>query len=98
VASSDGPPPDDVDGLVERYEQLRAQAIGDTVGGPRLGVGLLVGEGMVAWIKVAGACPAATSSPSPPPASASSPPAGAAAAEVVRVLAAMVMGAITAGG
>lgn len=96
MASSDGPPSVNVDGLVERYEQLRAQAVGGTGQGPRGGAGLLVGKGMVAWIKVAGACPAATGPPSP--ASGASPPAGATATEVVRVLAAMVIGAVTAGG
>lgn len=89
---------DRLTGLVEHYERMRAQAVDGTGDGPRLGVGLVLGKGMAAWIKVAGACPVAA----PNSASAAECPAvatatGATATELVRVLAAMVIGAVSAG-
>ena len=38
--------------LGERYEQLRAIALGGRAGGNGLGLGVLAGRGMAAWIKV----------------------------------------------
>jgi hypothetical protein len=38
--------------LAERYEQLRAVVLGGRVGGNGLGLGVLAGRGMAAWIKV----------------------------------------------
>jgi hypothetical protein len=36
----------------ERYEQLRAIALGGRAGGNGLGLGVLAGRGMATWIKV----------------------------------------------
>jgi hypothetical protein len=38
--------------LGERYEQLRAVVLGGRAGGNGLGLGVLAGRGMAAWIKV----------------------------------------------
>ena len=41
----------------ERYEQLRAIVLGGRAGGNGLGLGVLAGRGMAAWIKVWRSCP-----------------------------------------
>lgn len=49
-------------GDVERYEQLRAHALGGEPGGWRLGLGLLQGRGTAAWLRV---CRGVTAAPAP---------------------------------
>ena len=74
---------------MERYEELRAHALGGEVSGWRLGLALLQGRGMAAWLE---ACRDTTPVPSP---SRSGPSAGAGAGdELVGVLATMALAAL----
>jgi hypothetical protein len=80
--------------LAERYEQLRAAALGGGAEGWRLGLGVLAGKGVAGWIRAWTTCPApATTAPmhtvlgrTPGPA-----PSGPEGVEMVRVLAAMAL-------
>ncbi len=45
------------DGDVERYEALRAQALGGDAAGWRHGVALLEGRGMAAWLRTSRSIP-----------------------------------------
>ena len=72
--------------LDQRYEQLRATALGGRAGGNGLGAGVLAGRGMAAWITVWRS--------DPPPASwvpAAAPTADGTQLELVHVLAAMAL-------
>lgn len=70
-----------------RYEQLRSVALGGDADGHALGLGLVMGRGlpawMAAWRTVAPSAPAASLAPQPP---------AAASSAVVVVLAAMAIG------
>jgi hypothetical protein len=75
--------------LAERYEELRAAALGGRADGWRLGLGVLAGKGVATWIRAWSSCPSpapvsATATPGPAPPA----PGG---AEMVRVLAAMAL-------
>lgn len=80
--------------LVERYEQLRAVVLGRLPGSAGLGLGVLAGRGLAAWLQVwrcdpppAGSIlPAARNLQTPRPV-----PAGAAGSQLVGVLAAMAL-------
>jgi len=84
-------------GLVDRYEQMRAAALGGGADGWRLGLGVLAGKGVAGWIRAASTC----TKPVPEPPSAASGsragpsgpsgPSGPQAMELVRVLAAMTL-------
>jgi hypothetical protein len=75
-----------------RYEQLRAIALGGRAGGNGLGLGVLAGRGMAAWIKVWRSCPPpAASVPTAAPTAALMPAAGGSQLELVHVLAAMAL-------
>ena len=80
-------------GLVERYEQLRAAALDGRADGWRLGLGLLAGKGVAAWIRAWSTCPSPAPVRSPaeprPPAPGPAPVPG--GADLVRVLAAMAL-------
>jgi hypothetical protein len=75
--------------LDQRYEQLRAIALGGQAGGNGLGLGVLAGRGMAAWITLW------RSEPPPaswvPAADALVPAAGGSQLELVHVLAAMAL-------
>jgi hypothetical protein len=73
----------------ERYEQLRSRVLHGQADGWRLGLGVLAGRGMVAWIRAWASCPPAPRTSAS--AAASVPPAGSPTAELVRVLAAMAL-------
>lgn len=70
-----------------RYEQLRSVALGGGAGGHALGLGLVMGQGLAAWMAawrtVAPPAPATDHAPQPP---------AAASSAVVVVLAAMAVG------
>ncbi|MCU4184940.1 hypothetical protein K6U06_11260 [Acidiferrimicrobium sp. IK] len=51
------------DGDVERYEALRAQALGGDAAGWRHGVALLQGRGMAAWLRTSRSIPPVGSRP-----------------------------------
>jgi hypothetical protein len=77
--------------LGERYEQLRAAALHGRADGWRLGLGVLAGKGLAAWIRAWTTCaPAAAATAAPSPASGAAP-SGPEGAELVRVLAAMAL-------
>ena len=72
---------------VERYEQLRAHALGGEPSGWRLGLALFQGRGMAAWLR---ACRGIATAPVPSgPRPPLSEPAG--GDELVRVLATMAL-------
>lgn len=80
--------------LAERYEQLRTAALDGGADGWRLGLGVLAGKGVAAWIRAWTTCP----SPAPPAPATAAPsrasgraPSGPDGAEMVRVLAAMAL-------
>ena len=50
-------------GDLERYEQLRAQALGGGPAGWRQGLALLQGRGMAAWMRAARSIPAVVAGP-----------------------------------
>jgi len=77
----------------ERYEQLRAIVLGGQAGGNGLGLGVLAGRGMAAWIKVWRSDPPPASSvpATVPTADALVPAAGGSQHELVHVLAAMAL-------
>ena len=76
----------------ERYEQLRAIVLGGQAGGNGLGLGVLAGRGMAAWIKVWRSDPPPASwVPAAPTADALVPAAGGGQLELVHVLAAMAL-------
>jgi hypothetical protein len=84
--------------LGERYEELRAAALGGRADGWRLGLGVLAGKGVAAWISAWTACPHPAPVPAPSaPGPGSSSPVGRPAAsgpdgaQMVRVLAAMAL-------
>ena len=54
-------------GDVERYEALRAQALGGEAGGWRHGLALLEGRGTAAWLRACRSVPAAGDRPAEPP-------------------------------
>lgn len=57
--------------LVDGYERLRREALSSDAHQPRaLGLGVLVRQGMVTWMKVYSLCAATASPPPPPPGSA----------------------------
>lgn len=58
------------DGDVERYEALRAQALGGDAAGWRHGLALLEGRGMAAWLRTSRSIPAARSRPAERPSAA----------------------------
>jgi hypothetical protein len=74
---------------VERYERLRAHALGGEASGWRLGLALLQGRGTAAWLR-AGRGIGAVPVPSPPGPPCSEPAAG---DELVSVLATMALAA-----
>jgi hypothetical protein len=74
-------------GDVERYERLRACALGGESDGHRLGLALLERRGLAAWTR---AWPATAAGHSPPPARPAFEPAGD-ARELVGVLASMAL-------
>jgi hypothetical protein len=51
-------------GDIERYEALRAQALGGDPAGWRHGLALLEGRGMAAWLRTSQSVPAGRSRPS----------------------------------
>jgi hypothetical protein len=59
----------DGDGDVERYELLRAQALGGDGAGWRHGLALLEGRGMAAWLRTSRSIPAGRSRPAGRPSS-----------------------------
>ncbi len=73
-------------GDVERYEALRAQALGGEAGGWRHGLALLEGRGTAAWLRACRSVPAAGDFLSEPPAVTA-----AAGGDLVGVLAAMAL-------
>jgi hypothetical protein len=80
--------------LAERYEQLRAAALGGGADGWRLGLGVLAGKGVAGWMRAWTTCPTpATTAPGHAvPGRAPSPaPSGPDGVEMVRVLAAMAL-------
>jgi len=78
--------------LDQRYEQLRAIALGGQAGGNGLGLGVLAGRGMAAWITVwRSDPPPASPVPAAPAADALVPAAGGGQLELVHVLAAMAL-------
>jgi hypothetical protein len=90
----DEPPPVRFDAaLAERYEQLRAAAIGGRADGWRLGLGVLSGKGVAAWLRAWTTCPspARVGEPSAPTPGSGPAPSGPEGAELVRVLAAMAL-------
>lgn len=79
--------------LAERYEELRAAALGGGADGWRLGLGVLTGKGVAGWIRAWTTCPTppqslASAVPGRPPGPARTNPDGTA---LVRVLAAMAL-------
>jgi hypothetical protein len=87
--AADAAPPEPDHRLVDRYEQLRRYALAGHADGHRLGLAVLVGRGVAAWMHAWDALPA-TSPPPPPP-----PPAG--ADQLVGVLAAMALAVVRGG-
>ena len=80
--------------LGERYEQLRAIVLGGRAGGNGLGLGVLAGRGMAAWIKVWRSDPPPASwvpAAAPTTDAALVPAAGGSQLELVHVLAAMAL-------
>ena len=79
--------------LAERYEQLRAAALGGRADGWRLGLGVLSGKGVAAWLRAWTTCPspAPVREPSAPTAASGPAPSGREGAELVQVLAAMAL-------
>jgi hypothetical protein len=79
--------------LGERYEQLRAIALGGHAGGNGLGRGVLAGRGMAAWIKAwrSDPPPASWVPATVPTADALESAAGGGQHELVHVLAAMAL-------
>jgi hypothetical protein len=79
--------------LGERYEQLRAVVLGGRAGGNGLGLGVLAGRGMAAWIKVwrSDPPPASWIPATAPTADALESTAGGSQLELVHVLAAMAL-------
>lgn len=78
-------------GLAERYEQLRAAALGGGADGWRMGLGVLAGKGVPGWIRAASTCASGLPvGPAPDPGR-GCPTAGPHATELVRVLAAMTL-------
>jgi hypothetical protein len=79
--------------LAERYEQLRAAALGGGADCWRLGLGVLAGKGVAAWLHAWTSCPspAPVREPSTPTRAPRPAPFGAEGAELVRVLAAMAL-------
>jgi len=79
----------------QRYEQLRAIALGGRAGGNALGLGVLAGRGLAAWIKLWRSDPPPASwvpaAPAPTTADALVPAAGGSQLELVHVLAAMAL-------
>jgi hypothetical protein len=96
VPDHSGPRPDPalVGQLVEQYERLRCGVLAGRADGWRVGLGVLCGKGLAAWMHaVSAAAPAPTSpgtataqEPSPPTA-----PPGSLTGEVVTVLAQMAL-------
>lgn len=85
-------PDEDADTLVARYEQLRAVVLDGHPGGVGLGLGVLVGRGLAAWIAVwrsapPPACPIPAASTLRSPAGST----GAASSDLVNVLVAMAL-------
>lgn len=70
-----------------RYEQLRSVALGGGAGGHALGLGLVMGQGVAAWMAAWQTIP-----PLAPAASLAGQPPAAASPAVVVVLAAMAIG------
>jgi hypothetical protein len=79
--------------LAERYEELRAAALGGRADGWRLGLGVLAGKGVATWIRAWTSCstPAQVPAPATPGPAAGPAPSGPGGAEMVRVLAAMAL-------
>jgi hypothetical protein len=78
--------------LDQRYEQLRAIALGGQAGSNGLGLGVLAGRGMAAWITVwRSEPPPASWVPAALTADALVPAAGGSQLELVHVLAAMAL-------
>jgi hypothetical protein len=79
--------------LAERYEQLRAAALGGGADAWRLGLGVLSGKGVAAWLRAWTTCPspAPVRAPSAPTSASRPAPSGPEGAELVRVLAAMAL-------
>jgi hypothetical protein len=75
---------------VGRYEQLRSVALAGGAGGHALGLGLVMGQGLAAWMAAWQTIP-----PAPTASLAPQPPAAASSAVVV-VLAAMAVGLLQA--
>ena len=84
------PDPALVGQLVEQYERLRGGVLAGQADGWRVGLGVLCGKGLAAWMHaVSAAVPAPTgpgTAPTPP-----FPPPGALTGEVVTVLAQMAL-------
>lgn len=79
-------------GLVERYEELRERVLRGTTAGCRLGLALLLREGMAGWLEGWARCADAAPPTSSP--AASTPSHEGARGELVRVLAAMALGGL----
>jgi hypothetical protein len=77
------------DGDVERYEALRAQALGGDAAGWRHGLALLEGRGMAAWLRTSRSVAAGPSRPAGRPSS----PEGL-GGELVGVLASMALAVV----
>jgi hypothetical protein len=79
--------------LDQRYEQLRAIALGGRAGGNGLGLGVLAGRGMAAWITLwrSDPPPASWVPAAAPTADAPGSAAGGGQLELVHVLAAMTL-------
>jgi hypothetical protein len=79
--------------LDQRYEQLRATALAGRAGGNGLGLGVLAGRGMAAWITVwrSDPPPASWVPAAPATADALESAAGGSQLELVHVLAAMAL-------
>jgi hypothetical protein len=77
---------------VERYEELRERVLRGATAGCRLGLALLLREGMAGWMEAWGRC--ADPSPRTPSPAASTPAHDGVRSELVHVLAAMALGGL----
>jgi hypothetical protein len=79
--------------LAEQYEQLRRGVLGGHADGWRLGLGVMSGQGLAAWMRTAGAAGAPTAPPRTPTSTPAfrQPPPGSLTDQVVAVLAQMAL-------